>query len=64
MIKVNRGIECQSLLHYPDEPVLNCILNIHSKITKPEFFIPEVEQKVDYVQVPERARRIVGGQIK
>ncbi|KAE9415361.1 hypothetical protein Angca_006838, partial [Angiostrongylus cantonensis] len=61
LAKVNRGIECQSLLHYPDQPVSNCILNIHSRRTRPGFFIPELEKKVDYVQVPECAKRLVEG---
>uniref|UniRef100_A0A158PKV1 Apple domain-containing protein n=1 Tax=Angiostrongylus costaricensis TaxID=334426 RepID=A0A158PKV1_ANGCS len=64
LAKVNRGFECQSLLHYPDQPVSNCILNIHSRRTRPEFFIPELEKKVDYVQVPECAKRLVEGRIE
>ncbi|KJH42094.1 PAN domain protein [Dictyocaulus viviparus] len=57
--KVNRGIQCQSLLHYPDEPVENCILNVHSKLTRPKYFIPELEHKVDYVEIPDCAKNLV-----
>ncbi|CAI5455477.1 unnamed protein product [Caenorhabditis angaria] len=27
-------IKCQSILHYPDFPLLNCILNVHTRNTK------------------------------
>ncbi|CAJ0610170.1 unnamed protein product [Cylicocyclus nassatus] len=55
--KVKRNIECHSLLHYADVPISNCILNVQTRLTRPEYFVPELDDKVDYVQLPECAKK-------
>ncbi|RCN33989.1 hypothetical protein ANCCAN_20166 [Ancylostoma caninum] len=61
MIQVKHNVECRSLLHYSDIPISNCILNVHTRLTRPEYFVPELEDKVDYVQMPECAKNVGGG---
>ncbi|TKR80395.1 hypothetical protein L596_014475 [Steinernema carpocapsae] len=50
--QVKFGFECRSLLYFFEFPVENCILNKQTRISKPDFFIAERRQKVDYVQLP------------
>ena len=47
-----RKLDCHSILHYMDVPFNNCILNVHSRQTRSEYFLPELHMKVDYVEVP------------
>ncbi|CAJ0933627.1 unnamed protein product, partial [Mesorhabditis belari] len=47
-----RGFTCRSIIHYSDFPASNCILNFHTKTTRPQFFAIELLLKVDYVEVP------------
>ncbi|ETN79274.1 PAN domain protein [Necator americanus] len=63
LAKVKRDIDCRSLLHYPEVQTSNCILNIHSRLTRSEYFMPELEYKVDYVQIPECARKAGGANL-
>ncbi|CAB3400680.1 unnamed protein product [Caenorhabditis bovis] len=49
--KTMRSKTCHSILHYPDFPSLNCILNVHTRHTKQQYFIPELSFKVDYVEI-------------
>ncbi|EYB96296.1 hypothetical protein Y032_0151g2799 [Ancylostoma ceylanicum] len=61
LAKTKRSVECRSLLHYSDVPISNCILNVHTRLTRPEYFVPELDDKVDYVQMPECAKNVGGG---
>ncbi|VDM81400.1 unnamed protein product, partial [Strongylus vulgaris] len=60
LAKVKRNIQCRSLLHYSDVPSSNCILNVQTRLTRPEYFVPELDEKVDYVQIPECAKKLGG----
>ncbi|KAK0403856.1 hypothetical protein QR680_017161 [Steinernema hermaphroditum] len=46
------GFECRSILFFFEFPNDNCILNRQTRTSRPDFFIPERRQKVDYVQLP------------
>ena len=47
-----RKLDCHSLMYYMDIPFNNCILNIHSRHSRPEYYMPELRYKVDYIEVP------------
>ncbi|ULT81168.1 hypothetical protein L3Y34_011206 [Caenorhabditis briggsae] len=49
--KTMRSVACHSVLHYPDFASLNCILNVHTRHTKNQYFTPELAYKVDYVEL-------------
>ncbi|EGT59319.1 hypothetical protein CAEBREN_19527 [Caenorhabditis brenneri] len=49
--KTMRAVPCHSILHYPDFASLNCILNVHTRHTKNQYFTPELAYKVDYVEL-------------
>ncbi|KAF1747174.1 hypothetical protein GCK72_023635 [Caenorhabditis remanei] len=49
--KTMRSVACHSVLHYPDFSSLNCILNVHTRHTKNQYFTPELAYKVDYVEL-------------
>ncbi|PAV81564.1 hypothetical protein WR25_02769 [Diploscapter pachys] len=49
--KKNRHIDCRSLVFYPDFPSYNCILNIHTRASRPAFFVPEHVYRVDYIEI-------------
>ncbi|PAV58478.1 hypothetical protein WR25_22038, partial [Diploscapter pachys] len=49
--KKNRHIDCRSLVFYPDFPSYNCILNVHTRVSRPAFFVPEHVYRVDYVEI-------------
>ncbi|KAL3989265.1 PAN domain family protein [Acanthocheilonema viteae] len=47
------GFTCRSAVHFHEYPKSNCILNEHSARTRPQYFISEREQKMDYIELSE-----------
>uniref|UniRef100_A0A915PNC6 Apple domain-containing protein n=1 Tax=Setaria digitata TaxID=48799 RepID=A0A915PNC6_9BILA len=44
---------CRSAIHFYEHPKANCILNKDSARTRPQYFISEANEKVDYVELAE-----------
>uniref|UniRef100_A0A1I7U140 Apple domain-containing protein n=1 Tax=Caenorhabditis tropicalis TaxID=1561998 RepID=A0A1I7U140_9PELO len=61
--KTLRSVACHSVLHYPDFASLNCILNVHTRHTKNQYFTPELAYKVDYVELGSCVTNAAAGQI-
>ncbi|CAI2356470.1 unnamed protein product [Caenorhabditis sp. 36 PRJEB53466] len=61
--KTMRSVACHSILHYPDFSSFNCILNVHTRHTKNQFFTPELAYKVDYVELGSCVYNSAAGQI-
>ncbi|CAL2049354.1 unnamed protein product [Caenorhabditis brenneri] len=61
--KTMRAVPCHSVLHYPDFASLNCILNVHTRHTKNQYFTPELAYKVDYVELGSCVTTAAAGQL-
>ncbi|CAA91764.4 Apple domain-containing protein [Caenorhabditis elegans] len=61
--KTLRSVACHSILHYPDFSSLNCILNVHTRHTKNQYFTPELAYKVDYVELGSCVTSAASGQL-